>query len=114
MPRPITETALLSCDHMTGIVAQVASQHWVRMEGEAPLIGNDPAHKSIAGCGNVGPTIKPCTSTLNVEAGKSTFVHIDGKPICLDTVLGGTDGTPPGATKYRVRQPGQFLVTVEA
>ena len=71
------------------------------------------AHKTIAGCGNVGPTIKPCTNTLNVESGKSGFVSIGGKPVCLDTVVGGTDGTPPGATKYRVRQAGQSFVFID-
>ena len=42
MAKPITETALLSCDHMTGIVIQVSSQSWVKVAGSKVLVGNDP------------------------------------------------------------------------
>jgi hypothetical protein len=38
-------------------------------------------------------------------------VRIDGCAVCLDTVTGLTDGTPPGIVTYKVRSPGQTLVT---
>jgi hypothetical protein len=38
-------------------------------------------------------------------------VRIDGRRVCLDTVTGLTDGTPPGTIKYEVRSPGQDLVS---
>ncbi len=110
--KPLTERALLTCDHATGVVAHSSSQSLVRMSGSLVLVGNDPANQSIGGCTNAGPTIKPCARTLAVEQGKSGFVYVRGKPICLDTVVGGTDGTPPSATKYRVRSPGQRVVSV--
>jgi hypothetical protein len=31
--------------------------------------------------------------------------------MCLDTVNGLTDGTPPGVVEYKVRHAGQELVT---
>ena len=111
--KPITERALITCDHATGVVAHKSSQSLARISGSWILVGNDPANKSIGGCINAGPTIKPCARTMAVEQGKSSFVYVRGKPVCLDTVVGGTDGTPPSATKYRVRSPGQGLVSVE-
>ena len=86
----------------------------MRISGALVLINNDPGSKSIGGCSNAGPTIKPCTTTLVVEQGKSDFVTIGGTPVLLQTTVGGTDGTPPSATKYRVRHPGQELVDSRA
>jgi hypothetical protein len=48
-----------------------------------------------------------------VKEGYSAFVTIDGKPVCLDSLQGLTDGTPPGTVKYKVNAPGQTLVTEE-
>lgn len=110
--KPLNEAALVTCDHATGVVANRSSQPFVRIVGRPVLVGNDPANKGIGGCSNLAATIKPCTRTLGVEAGKSTFVFVRGKPICLETVVGGTDGTPPSITKYRVRFPGHTLVDV--
>lgn len=110
----LTDAALVTCDHGSGVVTNASSQSLVSICGTRILVGNDPAHKGIAGCPNVSATIKPCTSTLNVEQGKSSLVQINGKPVCLDTVVGGTDGTPPSITKYRVRSPGQTLVEVQS
>lgn len=110
----MTELALITCDHGTGKVASKSSQSLVWVEGSAVLVGNDPGNKMIAGCSNLAPTIKPCTMSMAVEQGHSALVSIDGVPACLDTVVGGTDGTPPSATKYRVRAPGQGLVRVGA
>lgn len=107
--RILSRAGTLRCGH-DGIVATVASQQWVRITTSPVLVQNDPQGRSISICPNIGINIKPCTSTLVVHTGYSTFVRIDGKPICLDTVVGYTDGTPPGAVKYTVRDPGQRLV----
>jgi hypothetical protein len=48
-----------------------------------------------------------------VQRGYSEFVRIDGRPVCLESVTGFTDGTPPGVVKYKVNAPGQSLVEVE-
>lgn len=112
--RWLTEDALLLCKHVLGKVSLAASQGWVSIEGRKVLVQNDPEGRSISGCPNVGATIKPCTNTLPVETGYSTFLRIDGKPVCLDTVEGLTDGTPPGVVKYDVKNPGQTLVAGDA
>jgi hypothetical protein len=46
-----------------------------------------------------------------VRGGYSTFIRISGSPVCLDTVWGLTDGTPPGIVKYQVASPGQQFVS---
>jgi hypothetical protein len=49
-------------------------------------------------------------TTLKVRKGYSDWIRIDGKRVCLDSVIGLTDGTPPGAVDYFVRDPEQLLV----
>jgi hypothetical protein len=85
-------------------------QDLVKIDGERVLVLGDPELKPIVGCCNVGPTIKPCTLTLKVTRGYSGRVRIDGRPICLDTITGNTDGTPPTAIQYVVVDPGQGWV----
>lgn len=101
--------AILRCGH-DGIVANMPSQEWVRVAGLPVLVDHDPQGRDIAMCPNVNINIKPCTKTLAVDTGYSGFVRISGQSVCLDTVEGFTDGTPPGAVKYTVRRPGQLFV----
>lgn len=109
----LTEDAILNCKHELGIVAIVATQSLVTVSGRKVLVEKDPEGRPIAGCPNIGATIKPCTSTLVADAGYSDFIRIEGKRTCLDTITGFTDGTPPGVVKYQVKSPGQNLVTEE-
>ncbi len=107
----LTEDAIITCKHELGIVHLLLPlQDIVTIEGRKVLVQNDPEGKPIIGCPNIGATIKPCTKTLPVEAGYSDFLRVNGRRICLDTVIGLTDGTPPGIVKYSVRKPGQNLV----
>ncbi|EAR21760.1 hypothetical protein [Nitrococcus mobilis] len=106
----LTEDADLRCAHELGKVSVDASQGWVRVEGRRVLVARDPERCTISGCPNYGPTIKPCTTTLAVRTGYSALVRIDGHRICLDTVIGLTDGTPPGTVQYQVRDSGQHFV----
>lgn len=108
----LTINAVLICAHVPpGKVVNVASQSLVTVEGKAVLVRADPESKPILGCPNARPGIKPCTLTLPVEKGYSTLMRIDGRQVCLDTVTGLTDGTPPGTVKYTVNNPGQTLVS---
>lgn len=107
----LTEDAKLVCKHETGLVQLRTDQNLVRINGRRVLVDSDPERKRIAGCPNLGATIKPCMLTLKATAGYSAFVRIDGQDVCLDTVTGLTDGTPPATVKYVVRYAGQTLVT---
>lgn len=106
----LTEDALLVCNHELGSVAIRATQDLVTIEQRRVLVENDPQGRPIRGCPNVGATIKPCQNTLRVRKGYSDLVRVEGRRLCLDTVKGLTDGTPPGTVIYKVRQPGQTLV----
>jgi hypothetical protein len=109
--RVLTEDALLVCNHELGTVRIVATQDLVTVQGRRVLVETDPESRPIVGCPNVGATIKPCQQTLRVQTGYSSLVRISGRRVCLDTVTGLTDGTPPGTVQYKVRQPGQDLVS---
>ncbi len=105
----LTIDAGLFCDHRTGKVQLSPSQSLVRVNQRRVLVEPDPVGKPIAACNFVGPAQKPCLITLVVQQGYSGLVTIDGRRVCLDTVVGGTDGSP-GVFTYTVRTPGQSLV----
>jgi hypothetical protein len=109
--RLLTEDAVVICNHVLGRVGIRPAQGWVRIDGRRVLVDDDPEGRPISGCPNVGATIKPCQRTLRVQVGYSDWVRIEGKGVCLDTVSGLTDGTPPGTVHYRVQSPGQDLVS---
>jgi hypothetical protein len=111
MPYLITEDAHITCAHILGVVDLDPSQHLVTIQGRAVLVEPDPEGRPIHHCPNIGATIKPCTHTLKVKEGYSDLVRIQGRRACLETVTGLTDGTPPGAVTYGVRDPGQRFVT---
>lgn len=103
----LTEDALIVCKHQLGKVTNTPTQDWVRIAGRRVLVATDPEGRPISGCPNYGPSIKPCTTTLKVQAGYSGWIRIGGRALCLDTVTGYTDGTPPGVVKYVVNAAGQ-------
>ncbi|MFN8530509.1 MAG: hypothetical protein U0670_18045 [Anaerolineae bacterium] len=105
----LTAQAMLPCTHETGITSNNPSQKWVTIQQSPVLVEPDPVGWTIKGCSNVVMQ-KPCTTTLRVLAGYSTFIKVNGMAVCLDTLTGITDGTPPGAAYYKVRRPGQDFV----
>ena len=105
----LTEDAKLVCAHR-GNVKITYSQKFVTIHKKKLLVKSDPVGKSISKCPNFAAAIKPCLTTLVVKEGYSDFVRIGGRPVCLDTVTGLTDGTPPGFVEYSVRKPGQKFV----
>ncbi len=107
----LTEDARLACDH-GGHVANVPSQQLVLIDKRKVLVATDPEGRSISTCPNANVTMgmKPCLATLKVIEGYSGLVSIDGHAVCLATVRGLTDGTPPGTVNYKVLSPGQSLV----
>ncbi len=107
----LTEDALIGCAHdPPGTVGLDPAQSWVTVSGRKVLIDPDPEGRPISKCPNIGISIKPCQLTLRVEQGYSTFIRVGGRRVCLDTVVGKTDGTPPGVVIYHVLKPGQAFV----
>ena len=109
----LTEDAALVCKHELGRVANRPSQELVTIASRKILVENDPEGRHISGCPNANPLIGilPCTATLKVTAGYSDLIRINGHRVCLDTVTGLTNGTPPGVVQYLVNSAGQELVT---
>ena len=110
--RVLTLDAVIHCQHRMGTVKLTARQDFCTIAKRPILIDDDPEKKSISGCPNINPALglKPCTETLRVQVGYSTFVRIAGRAVCLDTVTGLTTGTPQGTVKYVVAKPGQEFV----
>lgn len=106
----ITEDAGVYCKHGPGKVANKPSQNWLTIAGRRALVENDPEGRSISHCPSTVP-FKPCLLTLPVIRGYSEFIRVDGHRLCLQTVTGLTDGTPPGVVLYEVRTPGQDFVS---
>jgi hypothetical protein len=110
----LTEDSRLRCDH-GGHVQIAATQDLVRIEKRRALVRPNPEHRSIVGCPNANPLagIRPCLNTLDVRDGYSVFVRIKGSAVCLDSLLGYTDGSPPRVASYRVADPAQKLVEAD-
>jgi hypothetical protein len=109
----VTLAAVVRCGH-DGRVQNLASQHWVRIGGAEVLVDDDPQRRPITACPNIGPTMKPCTTTLAVETGYSRWMRIGGAAVVLSDLDGLTDGTVPGTVHYTLRDPGQSLVAADA
>ena len=107
----LTEDAILNCAHILGLVVIKTSQDFVTVAQRRVLVDSDPENRAIHCCPNINVGIKPCLHTLWVDKGYSEFVRIAGKRICLDSLEGITDGTPPRAVQYRVRTAGQDFVS---
>lgn len=110
-PLALTEDAVLRCDHLAKL-ENAPSQDVLAIGGKRALVSRDPEGRRIHGCPNISPATRPCTLSLVVEYGYSDFVKVAGAKLCLSTVKGHTDGTPPGAVYYVVKDPGQNFVTV--
>lgn len=106
----LNQDAKLVCKHRAK-VQNVVSQQLVTISGRPILVETDPEGRRISKCPNIGPAVKPCMYTLPVKEGYSNLLRINGHRVCLDTVWGYTDGTPPGFVKYIVSEPGQDFVS---
>src|SRR5687767_1169633 len=107
--RLLTEDAVVVCKHELGKVSIEPTQDLVTIEGRRVLVETDPEGRSISGCPLVFP-FKPCLRTLPVKTGYSDLLRIDGRRICLASLNGLTDGTPPGTVMYKVNESAQELV----
>ena len=110
----LTEDARLRCDH-GGHVSVAATQDLVRIEKRRALVHPDPEARPIAACPNANPLagILPCLHTLEAREGYSAFVRIEGERVCLQSILGYTDGSPPRIANYKVADAAQSFVEAD-
>ncbi len=104
----LTQDAVIRCAH-DGRVGIEPSQSLVTIEQRFVLVEKDPEGRPIHRCPEVA-AMKPCLHTLAVREGYSDLIRIERRRVCLDSVTGLTDGTPPGIVTYTVRQAGQPFV----
>ena len=112
--RALTEDAQLVCIHPGGRVELKQRQSWVTIARRRVLVANDPEGCTIKTCSNVVTPNVPCTTTLAVLTGYSSFIRVGGHALCLDTVTGLTNGTLQGTVRYSVADPGQAFVSASA
>lgn len=105
----VTEEGVLVCGHQLGRVQIETHQELVRIDGVRVLVAKEPEGRKVRGCPQVPPT-RPCLVTLGATKGYSELVRISGAPLVLSNLEGRTDGFPPGAVRYLVRDAGQDLV----
>jgi hypothetical protein len=110
----LTEDARLVCGHEAGFVAIIATQNLVTVDGRRVLVAPDPEGRTIDHCPWVGPGLKPCNLTLVAKQGYSSWLRVDGRTVCLDTIRGFADSIPPATFDYFVRRPGQQLVSEQS
>jgi hypothetical protein len=107
----LNNDARLVCKHEPGSVTNKPSQNFVTIAEKPVLVENDPEGRDIKGCPIYPPAGRPCVTTLKVITGYSDWIRIGGKRVCLDTINGFTDGTPPGTILYKVNFAGQEFVS---
>ncbi|MGE3963358.1 MAG: hypothetical protein AB7I09_04580 [Planctomycetota bacterium] len=107
----LTERSILICDHKLGVVQLQRSQSFVLIDEAAVLVAVDPEARPIKGCPYTGIGVVPCNVTFPVERGYSGWVKVEDRSVCLDTVRGLTNGSPPpGTFYYSVNNPAQEFV----
>ena len=111
----IIEDARFVCDHR-GRVSVKPTQDLVRIGKRRVLVRDNPENRPISGCTisnlivAMTTGIRPCKHSLKVYQGYSSFIRIGGQPVCLDNLLGHTDGTPPQTVNYKIADPAQRFV----
>jgi hypothetical protein len=108
----VNDAALLLCPHQ-GKVQIIAGQGWVSIAGSKVMVSPQPDGRPFdSGCMWKGGGMVPCTVVANVTAGYSSFMRVDGRPVCLEGITGHTGGNSGGL--YTVRNAGQTFVRSNA
>jgi hypothetical protein len=105
----ITTNSTIICAH-GGQVTLMPKQTTVTIKGGSVLRETDIMGAPIVGCAQAPSTnTKPCTTVVStMPGGSAPKVTIQGMPVHLQTVMGMTDGVPPGTIS--VVNPGQTTV----
>lgn len=100
MSTVLTAGAVVLCGHPSGVVTVTSSAVLTVGAAENPvLIETDLTTASVAGCllgagGAAGNA--SCTKILTVTEGRSSTLQVNGQPVLLDSLAGGTNGLSGG------------------
>lgn len=89
--------ATITCSH-GGRVTLIPRQTTVLVKAGSVMCEPDLIGAPIVGCAQPASTnTKPCTAVLSTLPGASNpRVLVAGRPVYLQTLIGITDGVPPG------------------
>ena len=107
MPAVVTTGSTVQCSHRATVTLK-ASQSKLKAAGNPALVASDMAGATVVACPNIGPGLKPCTTTLSVLTGLATKLSVDGQPVLLEGATGPTDSTPPAT--WSVTTAGQTVL----
>jgi hypothetical protein len=97
MPPVLTDVSFVDCGH-SGRVS-TAGETKLKVDGALVLLQDGIQGHSVGACpvvddSNSG-TLK-CRTVTAVTGGQATKLRVNGRPVMLDTLSGGTDGTAGG------------------
>ena len=113
MPNVLTEGSIVVCAHQ-GTITFTASQHKLKINGNAVLVESDALTGVVSGCMNVtNPTtgtVQCATVVSLLPGGSATKFTLSGTPVLLETATGLTNGVPP--SPWQVQSAGQTKLNV--
>jgi hypothetical protein len=96
MARVLTDVSSVDCGHGGRVTTQGETK--LKVDGALVLLEPGIAGRSVGACpvvDNSSGTLK-CKRVIAISAGRATKLRVNGRPVMLDTLAGGTDGTAAG------------------
>jgi len=112
--RVLTAKSDVRCDHETGVVNLPEKQDlvWMTTRAGVSRVLVDPTLNgtAITGCLWAFTQGQQCKTAapLGPAVGRSSLLFVNGRPVVLDNVRGGTNSNPPAA--YTSKNPKQDFV----
>jgi hypothetical protein len=104
MPAVLTTGSTVGCGHSPGKVS-TSSTAKLRVGTDAVLIETSIKGKSVSSCSTqTTDKTSPCKTVSSVASGLATKLTAGGKPVALATIVGVTDGVPPGSLSATAAQ----------
>ena len=102
----------MQCTHGGRVILFPAPQRTMDAMDSPVVTDQDLLKAMIAGCGQVGPGVKPCTRIVAIVFGRAGVIQVENGEIpILDTLQAITDGGPPGMVTA-VNEGGSMTVTM--
>src|SRR5262245_61323712 len=119
MPKVITTSSEVKCDHGTGGPVTLQAGQDVLTIGGAAVVARSIAGSTIGtGCTltNSGAGQTPCSSVVSqLPGGDSTVLQVNGTPVVLEGATGVTNGVgvPPPQLTWSVKSVGQDVLNAD-
>lgn len=111
MPNVLTTGTSVTCGHQGKVSTNgtakltVNGQNVLLRSGvEGQSVKNNPPADLDSCTTKKTNTTSPCAAVLSVSTGEATKLKVGGKPVLLDTLMGTTNGNPPGTLSVQANQ----------